>query len=96
MFTVQMDEEEYRIVGPDGEEGDAVAYGELATLVIDEAIYYCSIEDPNSETPVVYRVDNVSRMQTETEEVTFEDAAEVETSGGGPVLVEEEEEEESA
>lgn len=87
MFTVQLDVEEYRIVGPGGddEEGDAVEYGELATLKIGEAIYYCLLEDPNADTPVVYRVDRVSAMPTINEEVVFEDVDD--EPAGGPMLV---------
>lgn len=43
-FSVQMDEEYYRIVGPDGEEGDIVPYGARATLdLADGSIYTCLI-----------------------------------------------------
>lgn len=88
-FTVQMDEDEYRICGPTDEEGEAVPYGELATLAIGPAIYYCLIEDPKSDTPQVLRVDSVSKMPTEVEEVEFQDAEEEddETEDAGPVLV---------
>ena len=53
-FTVQMDEQDYRICGPEGEEGPMVPYGMMATLQIDQAIFYCLIEDGNDENPVVY------------------------------------------
>lgn len=43
-FSVQMDEEYYRIVGPDGEEGDIVPYGARATLdLADGWVYTCLI-----------------------------------------------------
>ena len=48
-----------------------VPYGMMATLSIEEAIFYCLIEDGNEENPVVYRVDRVSKMATDTEEVEF-------------------------
>ena len=53
-FTVHMDEQDYRICGPEGEEGPMVPYGMMATLQIDQAIFYCLIEDGNDENPVVY------------------------------------------
>lgn len=99
MFTVQFAEEEFNIVGPDGEESEAVQYGDIATLKIGAALYYCEVKDPENETPRVLRVDQVTAMPTEMEEVEFTD----EDESGGPVLVgtedeeeEEEEEEEEA
>jgi hypothetical protein len=70
-FTVQMGEEDYRIVGPEEEEGPMVPYGQTATLMIEEAVYYCHVEEPDESTPVVFRVDRVSKMPTETDEVEF-------------------------
>lgn len=90
MFTVQFDEQEYNIMGPDGEEGEAVHYGDIATLVIGAAIYYCHVQDPNDEKPRVMRIDSVTVMPTTMEEVEFQDAPEA----AGPVLVGEEEEDE--
>jgi len=89
MFSVQMDEDGYRIVGPEEEEGDVVDYGDLATLTIGEAIYYCMIEDPNSgEKPRVRRVDSVSIMPTQAEDVEFTEPSE------GPIVMPSEEEDE--
>lgn len=85
-FTVQMDEDEYRIMGPDGEEGDAVDYGEPAVLMIGSAIYYCLIDDPDTEAADVMRIDSVSKMPTEVEEVEFQDA-DGPVVDAGPVLV---------
>jgi hypothetical protein len=85
-FVVQMDEEEYRIVGPDGEEGDAVEYGDIAVLAIGSGIYYCHLEDPDAEAADVMRVDSISKMPTEVEEVEFQDA-DGPVVDAGPVLV---------
>ena len=53
-FTVQMGEEDYRIVGPDGDEGIMVPYGTVATLCEEPdtagnppALYFCLITDPD-------------------------------------------------
>lgn len=70
-FTVQMGEEDYRILGPEGEEGAMVPYGTLATLQVEDAVYYSLVEDADEEMPVVYRVDSVSPMPTKLEEVEF-------------------------
>ena len=82
-FTVQMAEEEFQILGPDGEEGCIVDYGEVATLQIGQAVYYCLCADAE-ETPVVMRVQSYRPMPTETEDVKFEDTDE---DAEGPVLV---------
>lgn len=77
-FKVQMGEEDYRIVGPDGEEGVMVPYGTLATLHEPPdakgqppAMYGCLIEDPDDENPIVWRTDSVSKMPCEVEECDF-------------------------
>lgn len=71
MFTVQMDEDYYRLCGPDGEEGQLVPYGETAILKIDEALYYCHVEDGDEDAPVVYEVLTVKRLDSDTEDVEF-------------------------
>jgi hypothetical protein len=82
-----MSEEEFRILGPEGEEGCAVEYGEVATLRIDAAIYYCLIDEPDTTDGIsVLCVQSVRPMPTEIEEVEFEEAEEDEAAG--PVLVE--------
>ena len=77
-FTVQMGEEDYRIVGPDGDEGVMVPYGCLATMAEGPdtpgqppAVYFCLVDDPDDETPVVWCVDSVSKMKSEAEECNF-------------------------
>ncbi len=72
-----MGEEDYRIVGPDGEEGVMVPYGTLATLCepaepgLPPAVYFCLIDDPDDENPKVWRVDSVSKLPAEVEECDF-------------------------
>ncbi len=77
-YTVQMGEEHYRIVGPQGEEGVLVPYGMLATLFEPPAspseppaVYFCLIDDPDTETAHVWCVDSVSPMTVELEECNF-------------------------
>jgi len=70
-FTVQMGEEDYRLVGPEGEEGVMVPYGNVATLVIEDAIYYSLVDDPDADKPEVFQVIEVKRMNCEAEEVDF-------------------------
>jgi len=74
-FTVQMGEEDYRIVSADGDEGQMVPYGSLATLWLEgdsvPMVYFCLVTDPDDEKPQVYCTDSVHRCQTEAEEVEF-------------------------
>lgn len=107
MFTVQMCENEYRIVGPDGEEGDPAPYTQMATLTIGAAIYYCLVNEPDNEGEDVdvFRVDRVTKMASEPQDAvdSFGDLLEcfdaAEDDGGpdgpdgedGPVLVVDEE-----
>lgn len=77
-YNVQMGEEDYRIVGPNGEEGPMVPYGTLATLSEPgenagdpPSVYFCLVTDPDDESPKVWCVDSVSEMVVEAEEVEF-------------------------
>jgi hypothetical protein len=79
-FTVQMGEEDYRIVGPDGDEGTMVPYGTCATICEEPdkpgqppALYFCLISDPDDESPIVWCVDSVSKVASEMEECDFPD-----------------------
>ena len=86
-FTVQMSEEQYRIVASTGEESSTVDYAdEPACLEIDGDIYYCHITEPNDDTQaVVYQVASVQVCPSECEDVEFGDDDEAEAAG--PVLV---------
>lgn len=77
-FTVQVGEEDYRLLGPDGQEGVMVPYGTLATICEEPeksgdcpAVYFCLITDPDDKSPVVWRVDSVSKCRSEAEECDF-------------------------
>lgn len=70
MFKVEMDEEYYRIVGPDGEEGDIVPYGARATLDLpDGSLYTAMVADPNEDAPQVFRVDELTQEPATVEDV---------------------------
>ena len=71
-FRVQADEEDYRLVGPGGEEGALVEYGQPAALAIGSAIYYALMEDPDQTEATVFRVDQVTPMSAEVQEVEFQ------------------------
>jgi hypothetical protein len=77
-FKVQMGEEDYRLVGPDGEEGVMVPYGSLASIHeppdgpgLPPVVFCCFVDDPDDESPKVFRVDSVSVMPCEVEECDF-------------------------
>jgi hypothetical protein len=90
-FVVQMDEEEYRLVGPGGEEGATVPYGQPASLSIDEAIYYTLVTEPDEEDhPTVFHVDSASECLSTMEEVQFAD------EGSEAIALVEDEDEEQA
>ena len=101
-FTVEMDELEYRIVGDgEGQEGETVPYGEVATLKVGDAIYYAHTEDPDATEVPVYRVDNVTLIPSEVVDVQFTDDGDTASTvvdeddeGDGEDDGEEEEEEE--
>lgn len=77
-LTVQMGEEDYRIISDDGEEGVMVPYGTLATLCVPgetdpPAVYFCLIDDPDTDEKAVkvWCVDSVSKAESEVEECDF-------------------------
>jgi hypothetical protein len=82
MFKVEMDEENYRLVGPDGEEGPIVPYGQMATLTIESAVYYANVEDGNEDAPKVYVVTAVKIVPAEVEDVQFEVTEEDDSDDG--------------
>lgn len=70
MFSVQMDEQYYRIVGPEGEEGDIVPYGARATLDLpDGSVYMAMIADANEQHPQIFRVDELTEEPCTLDEV---------------------------
>jgi hypothetical protein len=93
-FRVETGTTKYRICSLDGHEGPIAEYGDLATLVIGTAIYYCLIQEPDEEQPAVLRVDQAAEMTTEYEDVTFEGDEDEEDDAPLVGDVEEDEEEE--
>lgn len=92
-FRVETGIEQYRICS-DENEGPLSDYGDAATLVVGQAVYYCLIQDPDNEQPPVYRIDQVSEMETEHEDVKFDGEEDEDEEDDGTTLVETEEEEE--
>jgi hypothetical protein len=84
--TVQLGEEDYRIVVGDStkaEEGELVEYGQQATLDTPDAHYLCLIEDPDMEpeqVEVTVRMAGKAKQEpvadVEVLEVQFEDGDE--------------------
>ena len=93
-FTLELGPEKYSFVetGGDGEVSTLGEYGvDPAVLQIEGDIYYCWIEDPDEEVPLVYKVDSVSQCKTEIVEVAEDgedDDDQDEEDEVGPVLVE--------
>ena len=94
-FTVEMGEELYSIVAPDGTPGDEVPYEVPATIFWKNVLYYALVNDPDEfpeggPAPTVFRVDATTVMESVMEEVSDEE----EGPDGGDQEEEEEEEEE--
>lgn len=72
-FKVEGGIEHYRIVGPNGEEGERVPYGTIATLEIGVDIYFCNGKDPDAEEYTLYRVNESQEVDAITEDIIFDD-----------------------
>lgn len=72
MWTIQMDEDDFRIVGPNGEESELTPYGCAAVVESVEGTVFCYIEDPNSGDPEVKRIATAETLESETADVEFE------------------------
>jgi len=77
-FTVEMGEEMYSLVAPDGTPGEPVEYGTTATITWNSILYYVHVDDPDGypeggESPTVFRVDSTTVMESAMEEVSDED-----------------------
>jgi len=77
-FTVEMGEEMYSLVAPDGTPGEPVEYGTTATITWNNILYYAHVDDPDKypeggESPTVFRVDSTTVMESAMEEVSDED-----------------------
>jgi hypothetical protein len=87
-FTVQMDEEEYRIQTAEGNAGPCASYGCIAHIEIGEYLYYALVEDADADEAEVIRIDSATAFPCTVEEVEFSD------DGTGIALVDEDEGEE--
>jgi hypothetical protein len=108
-FRIETDEEEYRLVGPNGETGVEIEYGCHATVDVDGALYYTNLGvlNPDAEVGDVYRVDpagppvlvesataeNVRFSADEDEEEDEREDEEEEEDEESPVLLPDEDEE---
>lgn len=77
-FTIEVSDEDYRILGPDGSEGPMVPLGSIATLKIDDDIYYCDLDeedipDDTEAQPeaVVYQIEAVNECHARYVDVEF-------------------------
>lgn len=72
-FKVELGVESYRIVGPNGEEGELANYNAIATLRLGNEIYYCdATENPSAEEQFVERVLTSQQETTNCEDVIFD------------------------
>jgi len=74
-FTVEMGEELYSLVAPDGTAGEMVEYEVTATIMWNGHLYYAHVDDPDaypedSDGPEVHRVDATTVMESKMEEVS--------------------------
>lgn len=79
VFTVEMGEEEYSLVAPDGRAGAPVPYEEgTASVMWNGVLYYAHVDDPDEfpeqgPAPTVFRVDSTTVMESEMVEVEDDD-----------------------
>lgn len=74
-FTLQLGENLFRIVGPDGEGGDPAPYDEMAQLDVGEHTYLAQSDGSNGQVFQLQPVDTVIQPNVE---FVFEDAEECE------------------
>jgi hypothetical protein len=103
-FTVECGVDHYRILGPNGEEGERVTWEGIACLKIGEQIYYCE-GDPDADEQLVEKVvtsdargitvelvevcyDDEEPEDDDDEDEADDDADEEEEESPGPELVE--------
>lgn len=94
VFTVEMGEELYSIVAPDGTTGEPVPYEVTATVMYNGILHYAIVDNPDDfpeggDPPTVFRVDSTTVVESTMEEVSDEDEG-----GGGSGSGDEEEDEE--
>lgn len=70
-MKVELDETMFRLVAPDGSASELAVYGTAAMLDYNSERFYCFIEEPD-DTPVVYRIDTQTEIESETADTEFE------------------------
>jgi Ran GTPase-activating protein (RanGAP) involved in mRNA processing and transport len=71
-FLIESGYSLYRVVGPDGEEGDAVEYGTPAFLEIGHHLFMTYIDDPNEIGEHEGQLYELTAIVSGTEDVEFE------------------------
>lgn len=73
-ITIEKGETGYRLIGPNGEEGELTEYGEPATLEIDDETYFALLPSEEEEYEELgTQVYCLGAVDTETVEVDFAD-----------------------
>ncbi len=93
-ITVEAGVEHYRLVGPNGEEGEIVPYEGIAAIKIGSDIYYCEAEDPDATEHKVFRVTECQEVDATTDDGVVFDGEEPEESESEDEDEDDEEEEE--
>lgn len=70
-FSAKMDEFYYCITSPSGEDGPIVPYGERAFLDDGTNIYTCVVTDADAQEVEVYRVDELTQVKADVDDVIF-------------------------
>ena len=70
-FSVKMDDFHYCITSPSGEDGAIVPYGDRAFLDDGTNVYTCLVIDADAQEVEVYRVDELTQVPAEVDEVIF-------------------------
>ena len=73
-ITIEKGDTSYRLIGPNGEEGDLTEYGEPATLEIDDDTYFALLPSEEEEYEELgTQVYCLQAVDTEAVEVDFTD-----------------------
>lgn len=70
-FTLQLGEDLFRIVGPDGEGGDPAPYDEMAQILVGEQMYLAQSDGTNGQ---VFQLQPVDTVLQPNVEFVFDDA----------------------
>lgn len=73
-ITIEKGDTSYRLIGPNGEEGELTEYGEPATLEIDDETYFALLPSEEEEYEELgTQVYSLQAVDTEAVEVDFTD-----------------------